>query len=224
MQKPSASLCVKTNRLQITSPKSPKSSNNLNSVVQDPDLSGSSAEKVNQKKKKKKRKRHHFEVEGDAEPVMSLAAVNNLAESAGDKKRKKKKKKRKRENEDGEKVKEKESVLSHLDTSNQEEDWCEGGIWSLTSHSDAEQPKQKPQLAATTVTDYEPKQKRQKRDSLLEVAKKKKKTKKKKHLEEDLQDTTTACSPSERCFDISLVCFCPSKKTMLFIKKIYLPL
>lgn len=175
-------------------------------MVQDLDLSGPSAEKVRQKKKKKKKKRPHFEVEGDAEPVTSLAVVTNLAESANDKKRKKKKKKRKSENEDGEKVKERECVLSHLDTSNQEEDWCEGGIWSLTSHSDAEQPKQKPQLAATTVMECVAKQKLQKRDSLLEVVKKKKKKKKKMmQLEEDLQDTTTACSPLERCIDILFV-------------------
>lgn len=173
-------------------------------MVQDLDLSGSSAEKVNQKKKKKK-KQPYFEVEGDAEPVMSPAGVTNLAESASDKKRKKKKKKRKRENEDGEKVKERECVLSYLDTSNQEEDWCEGGIWSLTSHSDAEQPKQQPQLAATTVIECESKQKQQKRDSLLEVVKKKKKKKKKVQLVENLQDTTPACSPSERCIDILLV-------------------
>uniref|UniRef100_A0A7N6FGS3 Ubiquitin carboxyl-terminal hydrolase n=1 Tax=Anabas testudineus TaxID=64144 RepID=A0A7N6FGS3_ANATE len=107
LQKPSASLSVKTNRLHSTSPKSPKSSKNLSPVVQDPGLNGTKAEKVNQKKKKKK-KRHHFEVEGDAEPVVSPAAVTNLVEAASDKKRKKKKKKRKRENEDGDTVKERE--------------------------------------------------------------------------------------------------------------------
>uniref|UniRef100_A0A7N6B2E1 ubiquitinyl hydrolase 1 n=1 Tax=Anabas testudineus TaxID=64144 RepID=A0A7N6B2E1_ANATE len=198
LQKPSASLSVKTNRLHSTSPKSPKSSKNLSPVVQDPGLNGTKAEKVNQKKKKKK-KRHHFEVEGDAEPVVSPAAVTNLVEAASDKKRKKKKKKRKRENEDGDTVKERECVPSHLDTSSQEEDWCEGGIWSLTSHSDAEQPKHKPQVAVTPQVQSESNQNQQDRDSVMGVLKKKKKKKKKMQQVEDLQHTTPAGSPSERC-------------------------
>ncbi|XP_026211531.1 ubiquitin carboxyl-terminal hydrolase 36 isoform X2 [Anabas testudineus] len=201
LQKPSASLSVKTNRLHSTSPKSPKSSKNLSPVVQDPGLNGTKAEKVNQKKKKKK-KRHHFEVEGDAEPVVSPAAVTNLVEAASDKKRKKKKKKRKRENEDGDTVKERECVPSHLDTSSQEEDWCEGGIWSLTSHSDAEQPKHKPQVAVTPQVQSESNQNQQDRDSVMGVLKKKKKKKKKMQQVEDLQHTTPAGSPSESTQEI----------------------
>uniref|UniRef100_A0A7N8WNZ9 Ubiquitin carboxyl-terminal hydrolase n=1 Tax=Mastacembelus armatus TaxID=205130 RepID=A0A7N8WNZ9_9TELE len=148
LQKP-AGLSLKTNGLHSPSPKNPKSSNNLNSMVQDQD--SPSSQKVNQKKKKKK-KRRHSEVEGDTEPVMSSATMTqpNLVDSAVEKKRKKKKKKRKRENEDGERVKERECVLSHLDTSVQEEDWCHGGMWSLTSHPDSDQSKQKSQLAVTT--------------------------------------------------------------------------
>lgn len=155
-------------------------------------------------------------MEGDAEPVTSPATEThaNLVESANEKKRKKKKKKRKRanEDEDGEKAKERECVPSHLDTSNQEEDWCHGGIWSLTSHPDTEQSKQKPQLAATTPVQCESIQKEQGRDSVK--LKKKKKKKNKMQLEEALQDTTSACSVSERWVDVydssfvRYVCFC----------------
>ncbi|XP_022608275.1 ubiquitin carboxyl-terminal hydrolase 36 isoform X2 [Seriola dumerili] len=193
LQKPNASLSLKTNGLHSPSPKSPKSSNNLSSAVQEPDLSSPSAQKINQKKKKKK-KRRHSEVEGDTEPIISPATVTqaNFAESASEKKRKKKKKKRKRDAEDGEKAKERECVPSHLDTSNQEEDWCQGGIWSLTSNPEA---KQKPQLASTTPTQCEANQKEQGRDSVS--LKKKKKKKKKIKLLEALQETTSACSASE---------------------------
>uniref|UniRef100_A0A8C9YY18 Ubiquitin carboxyl-terminal hydrolase n=1 Tax=Sander lucioperca TaxID=283035 RepID=A0A8C9YY18_SANLU len=127
LQKPNASLSPKTNGLHSAGPKSPKSSSNLSSVVQEPDLNSTPGHEVNQKRKKKK-KRRHSEVEGDAEPMTSAATVTpaNPVESASDKKRKKKKKKRKKEHEDGEKVSERECVPSHLDTSPQEEDWCQG--------------------------------------------------------------------------------------------------
>ncbi len=136
-------------------------------------------------------------MEGDTEPGTSPAAAMpaNPVESASEKKRKKKKKKRKREAEDGEKVKERECVPSHLDTSNQEEDWCQGGIWSLTSHKDTEQSTQKPLLAAMTPVQRESSQQEQERDSVK--LKKKKKKKKKMHLAETLQDNTSACSASE---------------------------
>lgn len=136
-------------------------------------------------------------MEGDTEPVTSPATATpvDLAESASEKKRKKKKKKRKRENEDGEKVKERDCVPSHLDTSNQEEDWCQGGMWSLTSKPDTEQSKQKPPLAVATSTQCESDQKEQGRDSV-----KLKKKKKKKKLA--LQDTTSACSASERWVEV----------------------
>ncbi|KAF1379550.1 hypothetical protein PFLUV_G00177210 [Perca fluviatilis] len=191
LQKPNASLSPKTNGLHSAGPKSPKSSNNLSSVVQEPDLNSTPGHEVNQKKKKKK-KRRHSEVEADAEPMTSAATVTpaNPVESASEKKRKKKKKKRKKEH--GEKVSERECVPSHLETSHQEEDWCQGGIWSLTSHPDTEQSKQKPPLAATTPTQCESNQKEQGRDSV----KLKKKKKKKSQLVEALQDTS-ACSASE---------------------------
>ncbi|XP_042360663.1 ubiquitin carboxyl-terminal hydrolase 36 [Plectropomus leopardus] len=193
LQKPNASLSLKTNGLHSAAPRSPKSSNSLISLVQEPDLN--STQKVNPKKKKKK-KRRHSEVEGDTEPVTPPATVTqaNPGESASEKKRKKKKKKRKREQEEGEKVKERECVPSHLDTANQEEDWCQGGMWSLTSHSDTEQSKPKLQLAATTPTQCESAHKGEGRDS---VKLKKKKKKKKMQLVEALQGKTSACTASK---------------------------
>ncbi|XP_034449301.1 ubiquitin carboxyl-terminal hydrolase 36 isoform X1 [Hippoglossus hippoglossus] len=196
LQKPNASLSPKTNGLHSPSPKSPKSSNNLSSMVEEPDLNSPSAEKVNQKKKKKK-KRRHSEVEGDAEPVTSPATVTQdiVVESASEKKRKKKKKKRKRETDNEEPAKERECVSSHLDTTNQEEDWCQGGMWSLTSNPSAEQSKKKPQSDSTVPTQCESQQKEQEGDSGL--LKKKKKKKKKMQLMEALQDTSSTCSASE---------------------------
>ncbi|XP_074512693.1 ubiquitin carboxyl-terminal hydrolase 36 [Sebastes fasciatus] len=189
LQKPNASLSLKTNGLHSAGPKSPKSSNNLSSSVQEPDLNGAPAQK-----KKKKKKRRHSEVERDAEPVTSSPATAtqaNAVESASEKKKKKKKKKRKKEHEDGERVEERECVPSHLDTSTQEEDWCHGGIWSLASHPDTEQSKQKPILADSTPTQCESNQKEQGRDSV------KKKKKKKMQLVEAPQDTTPSCSVPE---------------------------
>ncbi|XP_029365135.1 ubiquitin carboxyl-terminal hydrolase 36 [Echeneis naucrates] len=190
LQKPNASLSLKTNGLQGPSPKSPKSSNNLTFAVQEADLSSPSAQKLNQKKKRKK-KRRHSEVEGDTEPLTTPATLTqiNPAENASEK-RKKKKKKQKKEAEDGEKAKERECVPSHLDTSNQEEDWCHGGIWSLTSN--AEQSKQKPH---NPTKQCEANQREQGNDS--ELLKKKKKKKKMQKLLEVLQDTASACSASE---------------------------
>ncbi|XP_029996897.1 ubiquitin carboxyl-terminal hydrolase 36 isoform X2 [Sphaeramia orbicularis] len=200
LQKPNASLSLTTNGLHSPCPKNNKSSNNLSSVVQEPDFNSPSAQKVTQKKKKKK-KRRHSEVEGEAEPTTSSATVTqpDTVEPASEKKRKKKKKKRKRENEDGEKAKERECVQSHLDTSNQEEDWCEGGIWSLTSHPISEKSKQKPQVDATTPEQCEPEsnQKEQGRDCWLSKKKKKKKKKRKMQLMEALQNITSTGSVSE---------------------------
>uniref|UniRef100_A0A665VM43 Ubiquitin carboxyl-terminal hydrolase n=1 Tax=Echeneis naucrates TaxID=173247 RepID=A0A665VM43_ECHNA len=111
LQKPNASLSLKTNGLQGPSPKSPKSSNNLTFAVQEADLSSPSAQKLNQKKKRKK-KRRHSEVEGDTEPLTTPATLTqiNPAENASEK-RKKKKKKQKKEAEDGEKAKERDISL-----------------------------------------------------------------------------------------------------------------
>lgn len=104
-----------------------------------------------------------------------------------EKKHKKKKKKRKRDVENGEE-KERECVSSHLDKTNQEEEWCQGGMWSLTSE---------PDLTPTIPTQCESGVKEQEKDSL--VSKKKKKKKKKvMQLVEALQPATSACSSSKR--------------------------
>uniref|UniRef100_A0A671YRT2 ubiquitinyl hydrolase 1 n=1 Tax=Sparus aurata TaxID=8175 RepID=A0A671YRT2_SPAAU len=190
LQKPNASLSLKTNGLHSTGPKNPKSSNNLSSSAQEPDLN--SPLKANQKKKKKK-KRRHSEVEVDTEPVASPATATpaNLVELASEKKRKKKKKKRKRDNEDVEKVKERECVPSHLD--NQDEDWCQGGMWSLTSNPDTEPSQQEPLLTSTTSTQCESSQKEQEMDS--EKLKKKKKKKKKMQAHESLRFENARLNP-----------------------------
>ncbi|CAG5897825.1 unnamed protein product [Menidia menidia] len=182
LQKPNASLSHKTNGLQSPAPKSPKSSNSLNSVSQETDPN-SLAQNVSQKKKRKK-KRRHSEVEGDTEPDASSGPVSRSspAESADDRrpKKKKKKKKRKRESEDGEERSKRDCVPSHLDTCSQEEDWCQGGSWSLTTPSDAEPAKQQPQISGAS-----PNQKQDRSDSV------KKKKKKKIELDEAMQGTTS---------------------------------
>lgn len=191
LQKPNASLSLKTNGLHSAGPKSPKSSNNLSFLVQEP-INSPPAQK-----KKKKKKRRHSEVEADAAPVTSPAPATQagVMESASEKKRKKrKKKKRKMESEDGQEAKERACVSSHLDSPSQEEDWCQGGMWSLTANPETQQSKQKPQLAASTPTQCEPDQKEQGGDS---VKLKKKKKKKKMRLVEALQETTTAFSASD---------------------------
>ncbi|KAM6905228.1 ubiquitin carboxyl-terminal hydrolase 36 isoform 1-T1 [Xenentodon cancila] len=195
LQKPNASLSHKTNGLHSPGPKSFKSSNNLSSAAQEPDLSPS-AQQVSKRKKKKKRR--HSEVEGDPAPVTSSPPITQPrpAEQASEMRRKKKKKKRKRESEDGENVEERGCVRSHLDTSNQEEDWCQSGLWSLTSPSDAKLPQQKPALSDVSPAPRQLNPTEHEGDS----AKKKKKKKKKKRiqLEETVQETRSASSASER--------------------------
>lgn len=186
-----------TNGLHSAAQKIPKSSNNLGSSAPEPDLNSPAALKENHKKKKKKkrkRKRRHSEVQGDSEPVTPQAAMTTLVESASEHKQKKKKKKRKREDNESEAAKERECVLSHLDASNPDEDWCQAGIWSLTSHPDTEQREQKPQSATATPARCESTQNKQGGDS---VKSKKKRKKKKKKIQETeaVQDTT--CSASE---------------------------
>uniref|UniRef100_A0AAQ4QK21 ubiquitinyl hydrolase 1 n=1 Tax=Gasterosteus aculeatus aculeatus TaxID=481459 RepID=A0AAQ4QK21_GASAC len=195
LQKQHASLSIKTNGLHSAGPKSPKSSNNLSHVVQEPDLNSAQTLDERKKKKKKKKKRRHSEVEADPEPEAPPAPVvqTQPPESANENKRRKKKKRRKTELEDGGTVEERECVPSHLDTSNQEEDWCQGGIWSLTSHPGTEQSEPKPQSASAPPTQQESSQEEQGRESF----KSKKKKKKKKQLVEVLQGTTSACSAPE---------------------------
>uniref|UniRef100_A0A096LSL6 ubiquitinyl hydrolase 1 n=1 Tax=Poecilia formosa TaxID=48698 RepID=A0A096LSL6_POEFO len=141
LQKPKASLSHKTNGLHSPNPTSPKSSSNLGPAAQEPDLNPL-AQNVSPKKKKKKRKRRHTEVEDDQETFPSSAPSTQSSPSELA---------RKLEGDDGEKTEEREFVQSHLDVSNQEEDWCRSGLWSLTPHSDAEPSDQKPQEAESTI-------------------------------------------------------------------------
>lgn len=207
LQKPSVSLPPKTNGLHCPGPKSPKSSNKLNSVVQEPDLDNPPAQNV--KHKKKKRKRRHSEVESVPEPVTSPAPQTQCtaAESDGEKRCKRKKKKRKRLDEDGEKAKERACVSSHLDTSSQEEDWCQSGMWSLTPQSSAEESKKKPQLSATTPSQCESNRKKQETDCVLKKKKKKKKKDNVGQSRDALQDTVSARSTTERLVRVWLCLF-----------------
>ncbi|KAM8843830.1 ubiquitin carboxyl-terminal hydrolase 36 [Spinachia spinachia] len=193
LQRQHAGLSIETNGLLCAGPKSPKSSNNLSHVVQEADLD------KKKKRRKKKKKRRHSEVEADPEPVASPAPViqTQPLESANENKRRKKKKRRKTEPEDSGTVEERECVPSHLDPSNQEEDWCPGGIWSLTSHPDTEQCEPKPQSASTPPTQSESNQEEQGGESFKLKKKKKKQKQKQMQLVEDLQGTTSACSAPE---------------------------
>uniref|UniRef100_A0A668AFN3 Ubiquitin carboxyl-terminal hydrolase n=1 Tax=Myripristis murdjan TaxID=586833 RepID=A0A668AFN3_9TELE len=110
LQKPNPSLSLKTNGHHCPDPKSPRSSSNNSSSLQQSGLSSLSGQILNQKKKKKK-KRRHSEVDGDIVVSVATPTQPNPVQSVSEKKRKKKKKKRKREDEDGEKtVKERECV------------------------------------------------------------------------------------------------------------------
>ncbi|XP_037544317.1 ubiquitin carboxyl-terminal hydrolase 36 [Nematolebias whitei] len=194
-QKPNANLSHQTNGFHSSGSKSPKSSNNLSSVAEDPNTDPPS-QNANQKKKKKKRR--HSEMEGDAETFTSQLALtqSSPAEAVSAKRCKKKKKKRKHESDDGEQLIERECIESHLDTSNQE-DWCQSGVWSLTSHSDAES-KQKAQVSAASTTQRESHQNEQEQGSVNKKKKKKRKKKKRIELQEALQEMNSTCSTSER--------------------------
>lgn len=198
-QKPNASFSFKTNELHCPGPKSSA----LNSVVQEPDLNNPPDHKLKQKKKKKKRQ--HFEVEADTKPFMSPAPVTQFSplKSTRENKCKKKKKKQKRENEDGEKNKQREHVPSHLERCKDEEDWCQSGTWCLTPPLDAEQSKQKTQLSATTSTCCTSNQNEQEKNLVF---------KKKKNQGVAMQDTSYACSASERwVFFCDVYLFVPFK-------------
>lgn len=197
LQKPNANLSHKTNGLHSPGSKSPKSSNNLSSVAEDPNTDPLS-QNANQRKKKKK-KRRHSEMEGDTERFTSPPPLTQSSpvESVSAKRCKKKKRKRKHESDSGEELKERECMPSHLDTSTQE-DWCQSGVWSLTSHSDAELSKQKAQVSATSTTQRESRQNEQEEGSVKKKKKKKRKKKKRIELQEALQEVNSTCSTSER--------------------------
>lgn len=179
-QKPNACVSPLTNG-HTANPKSPKSSSNLSSWKEEADLGSTAVLQLNQnKKRRKKKKRHHSEEQDNAEPA-APAAAELPVDPGNDQRRKKRRKKRKRENSE-EHAKERGCVPSHLDTSNQEEDWCHSGIWSLNSRLDTEQPESKPRLAGTA-------------EPQSESDRGKKRKKKKKRMEALLD--TSACSASE---------------------------
>lgn len=166
LQKPDACISPLTNG-HPAGPKSPKSSSNLSSWKEEADLSTAALQfHQNKKRKRKKKKRRNTEEQAGVEPAVPAAV-----ESQVDQMRKKRKKKRKRENAE-ENMKERGCVPSHLDTSNHEEDWCPGGIWSLTSRSDAEEPEPKCQLAATAESEKakKRKKKRKRTETLLDTS------------------------------------------------------
>lgn len=159
--------------------------------MEEPDLSSTAALQFNQsKKRRRKKKRQHSEEQDGAEPLVP-AAVELQVDSGNDQRRKKRKKKRKRENNE-ENVMERGCVPSHLDALSQEEDWCHGGIWSLTLRSDTEQPGPKSQLSDRT----EP-------QSDSEKIKKKKKKKKKM---EALLDSSALSASETWVYTLLSVC------------------
>uniref|UniRef100_H3CWM9 ubiquitinyl hydrolase 1 n=1 Tax=Tetraodon nigroviridis TaxID=99883 RepID=H3CWM9_TETNG len=133
LPKPNACISPLTNG-HAADPKSPNSSSNLSSWKEEEDLSTAASQFH----------RRDPEEQDGAEAVLP-AAVEPQVDSANDQMRKKRKKKRKRENAE-EDAKARGCVPSHLDTSNQEEDWCHGGIWSLTPRPDTGEPEATRQL------------------------------------------------------------------------------
>lgn len=177
-KKLNSSLSFLTNGLHSLTPKISKSSSNLDAQRQD--LNNGLDQEAVQKKKKKKKKRRHSEVEGNA------AVTETLPETVSAKSERRKKKKRKKDRASAE---EKGCVPNHLETSAQDEDWCEGGIWSLSSDLE---------VVKSTDRTPEPKESHsntQKDDQVL--LKKKKKKKRKKQLMEALQTTALTDSISE---------------------------
>ncbi|CAL9693278.1 unnamed protein product [Knipowitschia caucasica] len=174
-----------TNGLHNLAPNISKSSSHLNSTTQQHRVHSGLDPEISHKKKKRKKKRRHSEVdctEARAE------AVEPVCEPQNEKKRKKKRKKRKRENGD---VAEKGCVPNHLEsTPAQDEDWCEGGMWSLSSTSDARKAKEK--AVHATPEQYEPNSINEDDDQVLL-----KKKRKKKKLLEALQAASLSGSISE---------------------------
>ncbi|XP_056144546.1 ubiquitin carboxyl-terminal hydrolase 36 isoform X2 [Lampris incognitus] len=207
--KTSPTLSLKSNGLHSPPPKNPSSSNFPSSDLQDPGLSSPLVQTINQKKKKKKkRKRRHSEVEADPEPVTSQAAAlkPNSEEPAGERRRKKKKKRKREDAGRDDKVKERECVLSHLESQAQE-DWCRGGFWSLTTPSEAvpEQAKQKtrpnaelqpmqPQKPQFVPTQHDPKINQTGQSTVSELSLKKRKKMKAKVA---LKEAALVCSATE---------------------------
>lgn len=182
------SLSFLTNGLHGPGPNISKCSSDLSARSQD--AHNGLHQEVVQKKKKKKKKRRHSEVAGNEVTVTEILPETN--EPASEKKEKKKKKKRKREN--GE-VKERDSVQNHLEASAQDEDWCEGGIWSLSSSRDTGNLKEKSKTVCENPERSVSHSNNEEDNQVL--IKKKKKKKRKKQLKEAWQATALTGSISE---------------------------
>ncbi|XP_077353040.1 ubiquitin carboxyl-terminal hydrolase 36 [Festucalex cinctus] len=158
---------------------SPKSTHHPQEEPNDPPT-----QNVNQKKRRRK-KRRHSEIEVNTGAVAEVPS-NPVGE--------KKKKKRKREKEDAEKTVARESIPSHLEpTKPEEEDWCQGGMWSLSCHQVSEELKQKRESTTEVISQTNGKD--HVADCLfLKKKRKKKKRKKKKMMLE--QDINSPCVPS----------------------------
>ncbi|KAM9780520.1 ubiquitin carboxyl-terminal hydrolase 36 [Neosynchiropus ocellatus] len=142
--------------------------------------------------KKKKKKRRHSEVEGDGFKT-GAATQPNAVDPASEKRRKKKKRKRKTESLE-EEAAGRECVPSHIDAPDQEESWCQAGMWSLASDADTKNSKPNNVDDSTPLessqTDADPRE--------AESSKKKKKKKKKKMcLEVRLETSVSQSSKSD---------------------------
>lgn len=181
-----------TNGLHGSAPKISKSSSNLNTQRQDV-INGFDQEIVQRKKKKKKKKkRRHSEVEGNA--LAETETPPETSEPVNQMKERRKKKKRKKESGN---VEENHllCVQNHLETTTQDEDWCEGGIWSLSSNPDTGKSKEKTR-AVCRIPDPSESHSNHEEDNQV-LLKKKKKKKRKKPLMEALQATASTGSLSE---------------------------
>lgn len=209
-----SSLSFLTNGLHSLGPKFSKSTSSLNFPVQKQDTNNS--QDVTQNKKKKKKKRRHSEVDRTAETSVTVVTATTPPEIAevASKKKRKKKKKRKGENYE---VNQKECVKSHLETSAQDEEWGEGGIWSLSSNQDTEKSKQKAQVFSTAPEQCELHPDNTEDDSIL--SKKKKKKRKKKMLMEALQATALAGNISESLQQMKAPCVQNDTGDLIKLKK-----
>lgn len=162
LPKPNACISPLTNG-HAADPKSPNSSSNLSSWKEEEDLSTAASQFHRIKKRRKKKKKRRDPEEQDGAEAVLPAAVEPQVDSANDQMRKKRKKKRKRENAE-EDAKARGCVPSHLDTSNQEEDWCHGGIWSLTPRPDTGEPE-----ATRQLTESETVKRRRKKKKRMEA-------------------------------------------------------
>ncbi|XP_062304901.1 ubiquitin carboxyl-terminal hydrolase 36 [Osmerus eperlanus] len=195
MQKPNSNSSPKTNGLHCLSPKPPRASLPEPGLRSPPGHAGDTSSPPPKKRKRKKRRRSEMEEEPASAPEPLQV------EPASEKKRKKRKKKRRREEEesgDGSSNK-RECVQSHLEPLTQEEDWCQGGAWSLNPPGpERAQPQAQPQAQPVDALAPAPPEKAppvplqpqgaQGSDATLGLKRKKKKRKKNRP-----EDTASAC-------------------------------